>query len=164
MRILGIDGTEITNPDLSKGYLTTETIVIAHHEAVPETPEKTEVVKIDSEDGILYERKIVQKWQPARGAWDETETIQRYREYTPEELEQREADRKAQEEADIEAQKTAEEAAKKKAAIDALPDRVNDIEEGVAEVGIMAANASTSIDELMEAVAEIGVMVAELQA
>ena len=34
MRILDKDNNEITSPDLEKGYLTTETIIIAHHDAV----------------------------------------------------------------------------------------------------------------------------------
>ena len=47
MRILDKNNNEIENPDLEKGYLKTETIVIKHHEAVEAKQGKShiEVVK-----------------------------------------------------------------------------------------------------------------------
>lgn len=175
MRILDVNNQEVKDPDLIKGYLTSETIIIAHHDAISETPEKTERVKVNTANGgVLYEKKVVQEWKPGKGAWDETEDIQRYIEYTPEELAQQEADRiaaeKAEQEAEEEAKRQeelaaaeAEAAAKQQAIINALPGRIDDLEEGIAEVGVIAADAQISIEDLMEAVAEIGVIVAEMQ-
>lgn len=164
MRILDINNQEVKNPDLIKGYLTSETIVIAHHDAIPETPEKTERVKVNTANGgVLYEKKVVQEWKPGKGAWDETENIQRYIEYTAEELAQQEADRIAAEKAEQEAKEKEEAAAKEREKFLQLPNRIDDLEEGIAEVGVIAADAQISIEDLMEAVAEIGVIVAEMQ-
>lgn len=171
MRILDVDNNEIENPDLTKGYLKQETIVLAHHPEIKEQPATYEVVEI--EPG-LSERRIKTPWIPAKGAWDETEKIERYIEYTPEELEEQERQRqeaeeaaKRQEEADRlaaeeAAQKAAEEAKRNEMIDTIIPSQIDAIEEGIAEVGVMTADAITSIDELMEAVAEIGVMVAEM--
>lgn len=161
MRILDEKGNEIKDPDLTKGRLVTEVIVIAHHPAEPEQPAEYETVEV--EDG-LFERRLVKEWTPAHGSWDETETIQRYIPYTKEELDAMEQAKREEEEAAKRAEEEAKAEAERQKVLNALPGRMDDIEEGVAEVGVMAADASTSIDELMEAVAEIGVIVAEMQA
>lgn len=159
MRILDKDGKEIKNPDLEKGYLTTETIIIEHHPAEPEREAVYETYEI--EKGLIGKR-ILTPWQPAHAAWDETEVIQRYTEYTKAELAEIERQKKEAEEAEKRAEVEAKAEAERQAALNALPQRVDDIEEGIAEVGVMVADATTSMDDVMEALAEIGVMVAEL--
>ena len=165
MRILDKNGNEVTNPDLEKGYLTTETIILAHHEAQPETPAIKErvVIEDDGEGNVLYGERVTQEWKPARGAWDETETIQRYTLYTKQELAEREQAKKEEEEAAKRAEAEAKAEAERQAVLNAIPARVDDIEEGVAEVGVMVADTTENMDVLMEAVAELGVMVAEMQ-
>lgn len=89
MRILDEKNNEIQNPDLEKGYLTNETIVIAHHDAVEAKAGKShvEVVKEYENGG----KDIVTIWDEepteAKPAYDETETIQRYTPYSTDELE-----------------------------------------------------------------------------
>lgn len=89
MRILDKDNNEITNPDLEKGRLGIETIVIKHHDAVKANPGKShlEVIKEYPNGG----KDVVEVWDEepveAKDAYDETETIQRYVPYTTEELE-----------------------------------------------------------------------------
>ena len=89
MRILDKDNSEITSPDLEKGYLKAETIVIKHHDAVESTPGKShiEVVKEYDNGG----KDVITVWDEkpteAKEAWDETEEIQRYIPYSAEELE-----------------------------------------------------------------------------
>ena len=88
MRILDKDNDEITSPDLESGYLTRETIVIAHHDAVEAKAGKShvEVVKEYPNGG----KDVVTVWDEspteAKEAYDETEQIQRYILYTAEEL------------------------------------------------------------------------------
>lgn len=91
MRTLDENNNVVENADLEKGYLTTETIIIAHHEAVKAKPGKshTEVIKEYPNGG----KDVVTVWdeEPTeeRDAYDETEEIQRYHLYTDEELKQR---------------------------------------------------------------------------
>lgn len=165
MRILDVNNKEIFDPDLTKGYLKEETIILVHHPAIPETPATYERVEIKPG---LYSKRVKTPWMPGKGEWDEKETIQRYIKYTPEELAQQEQERQEAEEeakrAEEEARKQAEETARRNEMIDSIiPNHLSELEEGVAEVGVLAADAATSIDELMEAVAEIGVIVAEMQ-
>lgn len=96
MRILDENNNAVDNADLEKGYLATETIIIAHHEAVKASPGKshTEVVKEYPNGG----KDVVTVWDEepvdAQNAYDETEEIQRYHLYTEEELKQREEKKK----------------------------------------------------------------------
>ena len=89
MRILDKDNNEVTNPNLEKGYLKDETIVIRHHDAVEARQGKShiEVVKEYDNGG----KDVITVWDEkpteAEEAWDETEDIQRYIPYTAEELE-----------------------------------------------------------------------------
>lgn len=89
MRILDKNNAEVTNPDLEKGYLTYETIVIKHHDAVEARPGRShvEVVKEYSNGGKDAITVWDEKPTEAKDAWDETEDIQRYIPYTAEELE-----------------------------------------------------------------------------
>jgi hypothetical protein len=88
MRILDKDNNEITSPDLEKGYLKAETIVIKHHEAVEAKQGKShiEVVKEYGNGG----KDVITVWDEkpteAKEAWDETEEIQKYILYTVDEL------------------------------------------------------------------------------
>ena len=89
MRILDKDNNEITSPDLEKGYLKAETIVIKHHDAVEATPGKShiEIVKEYENGG----KDVITVWdekpEEAKEAYDETEEIQRYIPYSADELE-----------------------------------------------------------------------------
>ena len=89
MKILDVNGKEIEKPNLENGYLTSEAIVIAHHDAVEAKAGKShiEVVKEYGNGG----KDVVTVWdeQPteAKEAYDETEEIQRYILYSAEELE-----------------------------------------------------------------------------
>jgi hypothetical protein len=88
MRILDKDNNEITSPDLEKGYLKIETIVIKHHDAVEAKAGKShaEVVKEYLNGG----KDVITVWDEkpteAKAAYDETEEIQRYHAYTEDEL------------------------------------------------------------------------------
>lgn len=88
MKILDQNGKEITNPDLTKGHLETEKIIIAHHDAVPASPgvSHIEVIKTYDNGGKDVMRIWDEKPQAAKEAYDETETIQRYIPYTELEL------------------------------------------------------------------------------
>ena len=88
MRTLDKDNNEITSPDLEKGYLKAETIVIKHHDAVEAKQGKShiEVVKEYDNGG----KDVITVWDEkpteAKAAYDETEEIQRYILYSAEEL------------------------------------------------------------------------------
>ena len=88
MRILDKDNNEITSPDLEKGYLKIETIVIKHHDAVEAKQGKShiEVVKEYGNGG----KDVITVWDEkpteAKAAYDETEEIQRYILYSTDEL------------------------------------------------------------------------------
>ena len=88
MRILDKDNNEVTIPNLEKGYLKDETIVIRHHDAVEAKQGKShiEVVKEYDNGG----KDVITVWDEkpteAEEAWDETEDIQRYIPYTADEL------------------------------------------------------------------------------
>ena len=96
MRTLDENNNVIENADLEKGYLTTETIVIAHHDAIKASPGKShiEIVREYQNGG----KDVATIWDEepteARGAYDETEEIQRYHLYSDEELKQREEKKK----------------------------------------------------------------------
>lgn len=88
MRILDKDNNEIISPDLEKGYLEIETIVIKHHDAVESTPGKShiEIVKEYDNGG----KDVITVWDEKptepKAAYDETEEIQRYIPYSADEL------------------------------------------------------------------------------
>ena len=88
MRILDVNDKEVKNPDLEKGYLKAETIVIKHHDAVEAKQGKShiEVVKEYGNGG----KDVITVWDEkpteAKAAYDETEEIQRYILYSAEEL------------------------------------------------------------------------------
>ena len=88
MRILDENNNEVTNVDLEKGYLRTETVVTNHHDAVEAKPGRShiEVVKEYSNGG----KDVITVWDEkpteAKPAYDETEEIQRYIPYSSDEL------------------------------------------------------------------------------
>ena len=91
MRILDENNNEVTNVDLEKGHIRTETIVTVHHDAVEARPGRShiEVVKEYSNGG----KDVITVWDEkpteAKPAYDETEEIQRYVLYTADELTKR---------------------------------------------------------------------------
>ena len=90
MRILDKNNVEITNPNLSKGYLKFEHIVTKHHDAVESTAGVIEGWKVIHEyenGGKDVEPVYSEEPVEAKPAYDETEEIQRYIPYTADELE-----------------------------------------------------------------------------
>lgn len=90
MRILNESNVEVTNPDLSKGYLKPDKVFVKHHEATLYSPEKGhyEVTKEYPNGGRDIEWMIDQAEVLAHDAYDEYEEIQRYVLYTNKELSQ----------------------------------------------------------------------------
>ena len=90
MRILDKNNKEIIESavDNEKGYLVQETIVVAHHEAAGEVQEvfHYETIAEYPNGGKDVKRVIDVPYQPPREAYDEKETIMRYKLYTSEEL------------------------------------------------------------------------------
>lgn len=88
MRILDENGEELTTYDAEKGYLTTETIIIAHHDAVEAKAGKSHVEVI--KEYLNGGKDVITVWDEkpteAKAAYDETEEIQRYHAYTEDEL------------------------------------------------------------------------------
>lgn len=87
MRILDVNGQEITEPDLSQGYLVEEQIFVARHEAVEAVEEQWhyETVKEYPNGGKDVHKVVDVPGVIARDAWDEYETVMRYLPYTDEE-------------------------------------------------------------------------------
>lgn len=88
MRILDINDNEIESPDMNKGYLERETILVATHEAVEEIIEEGhwETIKEYPNGGKDVDWIVDVPGVEAKGPWDEYEEILRYVEYTEEEL------------------------------------------------------------------------------
>lgn len=94
MKIIDSNGVEITNPDLTKGYLKPETQTV-HHDAVTGVEEVSHYETIrEYPNGGKDVKKIVDvKAVPAQDAYDEEVDVQRYVLYTAEELAQREKEK-----------------------------------------------------------------------
>ena len=88
MRILDMNGMELDSPDLSRGYLTEEEILIAHHDAVEAVQEQWhyETTAVYPNGGKDVAKVVDVPGVEAKDAWDEYETVQRYAPYTEEEL------------------------------------------------------------------------------
>lgn len=88
MRILNENNVEISNPDLSLGYLVKKEILVAHHPAVEEITEQWhyEIIKEYPNGGKDVAKIIDVAGVEAKEAWDEYETIQQYILYTDEQL------------------------------------------------------------------------------
>lgn len=87
MKILDAQGNEILNPDLERGYLKEDKLVI-HHDEQAETPEQShfETLQEYPNGGKEVERVIDTPFIPAKKAYEEELLIQRYVPYTYEEL------------------------------------------------------------------------------
>lgn len=88
MRILNEFGDEITNPDLSLGFLKEEKIFVANHPATDAVVEQWhyETIAEYPNGGKDVVKVIDIPGADAQEAWDEYETVQRYIPYTEEEL------------------------------------------------------------------------------
>ena len=88
MRILDMNGIELDSPDLSRGYLTEEEILIAHHDAVEAVQEQWhyEITTVYHNGGKDVAKVVDIPGAEAKDAWDEYGIIQRYVPYTEEEL------------------------------------------------------------------------------
>lgn len=88
MRIFDVNNNELTNPDLFRGYLREDKIFIKRHEAIAPTEEQWhyEVVREYPNGGKDIKKVIDVFGVEAQEAWDEYEDIQRYIEYTEDEL------------------------------------------------------------------------------
>jgi hypothetical protein len=145
MRILDKNNNEIQNPDLEKGYLTIDTIVIAHHEATEASPGKShiEVLREYPNGG----RDVVTVWDEkpveAKAAYDEKETIQRYIPYTADEL----AEQQKQEEEQKKAELTPTNSDLSDAMVD-LAQSVSDNGDGLADLGALVSELETRISNL----------------
>ena len=99
MRIIDIDGVEIANPDLTIGYLKSETQTV-HHDAVKAVEEVSHYETIaEYSNGGKDVRKVVDvPGVTAKEAYDEEVEVHRYVLYTAEELAAQEKARKEAEE------------------------------------------------------------------
>ena len=92
MRILDENDNELNEEDLdySLGYLESETLTIAEHEAIEAVEEEGhyEVVAEYPNGGKDIAWVVDVEGVQAQDAWMETETIQRWHAYTEEELEE----------------------------------------------------------------------------
>ena len=90
MRIIDMNGNEIAAPDLTKGYLVEDRILVEHHEAVEAMEEiwHHEVVVRYPNGGIDVKKFIDAPAVEAKEAWDEYEPVRRYVLYTQQELDQ----------------------------------------------------------------------------
>lgn len=90
MQIMDMNGNDITNPDLTKGKLVWEEVLVRHHEAVEAVEEQWhhKVIAQYDNGGVDVEKVIEVPGVAAQAAWDEYETVQRYIPYTEDELAQ----------------------------------------------------------------------------
>ena len=139
MRILDINGHEITNPDLELGHLEQEEIVTQHHDAIPASPGSFhyKVIREYPNGG----KDVEQVWDveptEAVASWDETEIIQRYILYTQEELDEIAARKRAEEEA----------AAQKNAERTARETRLSNLEDALLKLDTEAIKKEIETDE-----------------
>lgn len=167
MRTVDEKGVEVSEPDLEIGYVTVETIVAVHHDAVEAVPEETELVEVwvdpDNPSNKLYDRVVIRKAEPAREAYDELERVKLYRLYSAEQLEERERRRKeeaeAAERAEQEAAAAAAAAAEKAEFEAALPDALMELAAMAADNAAAQDATESRIDEIYDAIAELGSMV-----
>jgi hypothetical protein len=94
MKIYDKSGIELTSPDMEKGYLVPDSLLIMHHEAVEAVAEKGhwETVKEYPNGGKDVEWVVDVPGVEAKEAYDEQENILRYVEYTAKEIATRRID------------------------------------------------------------------------
>lgn len=90
MRTIDENGNEITNPDLSKGRIVIESILICHHPEILPVEEvwHYEIAATYPNGGEDVERVVDVEGSSGVPAWDEYEEVERYILYTKEELDQ----------------------------------------------------------------------------
>lgn len=176
MKIFDIDGNEIENPELEKGELSFEQVRVvhtwivdveeeSHEEVVAEYPNggKDVAIVIDVEEQGHWETRdhsgnivdfdgFIPDDMPHENPVEDIWQFQRYRVYTEDELAEI---AKRKEEAEAAAAKAAEQ----EAFLEDAPERMDNSEMGMGELGVMAANSAASIEDLMVAVAELGALV-----
>lgn len=88
MKIYDRNDNILENPDLTRGYLTLDKLLITHHEAVEAVAEQWhhEVTKVYPNGGKEVKKVVDVPAVPAKEAWDEFEDINRYTEYTADQL------------------------------------------------------------------------------
>lgn len=98
MRIFDENGIEIESPDLEKGYLKNDRLLVQHHEAVKAVEEigHYEVIAQYPNGGQDVEWVVEVPGVEAKEAWDEYEDILRYVTYTETELRIREFEKNRQ--------------------------------------------------------------------
>lgn len=98
MRIFDENGIEIESPDLEKGYLKNDSLLIMHHEAIKAVEEVGHYETIAEYDngGKDVEWIVDIPGVEAKAAWDEYEDILRYIPYTETELKIQEYERNRQ--------------------------------------------------------------------
>lgn len=98
MRIFDENGIEIESPDLEKGYLKNDSLLIMHHEAIKAAEEvgHYEVIAEYDNGGKDVEWIVDIPGVEAKEAWDEYEDILRYIPYTETELKIQEYERNRQ--------------------------------------------------------------------
>lgn len=145
--ILNSEGTEVTNPDLTLGYLVDREETIKH----PAIKAKPASEKLVEKSPGLFER-VVTPAVFARPAWEETRKWQEYVPYTDEELAARaaqaEADAAAKAEAEAAAAAEAEAKEQEEAIIAAMPEAVEELAEIIAEQSEQIETISLAIEEL----------------
>lgn len=89
MRYIDEQNNEIFAPDLTKGYLTEEQILVDYHPAVEAVAEVShyEVVREYPNGGKDFKLVVDVPGVPAKEAWNEYETVMMFHPYTQEELE-----------------------------------------------------------------------------
>lgn len=88
MKYIDEQNNEIFDPDLTKGYLTEEQILVDYHPAVEAVEEvgHYEVVREYPNGGKDVEWMVDTPGVAAQEAWNEYETVQMFHPYTAEEL------------------------------------------------------------------------------
>lgn len=94
MRIIDKDGAEVISPDLKKGHLIREQLLVAIHPREPEVSEQWhyETTAVYPNGGKDIVKVIDVPFVAAKEAWNEYEDILRYVPYSEEELKQIEAE------------------------------------------------------------------------
>lgn len=133
MKIIDSNGLEIATPDLTKGYLKSETQTI-HYDAVAGVEEVSHYEYKTYPNGGKDRWKVVDvPGVAAKEAYDEEVEVQRYVLYTADELAaQAEAKKKAEEAAAAEA--------KKKAELETVPGRMDALEAANDDLVLMMAD------------------------
>lgn len=137
--IIDKNNNVIKEPDLSKGYLIDDKILIAHHEAIKESPGKFhyEVLKEYPNGGKDVIEVCDEEPTLAKDAWDEYKDVKRYIEYTKEQLREIEN-------------------SKNKPTLDSLNEAITDIQMAMAET---YESDDSQITDLQMAIAELYEMI-----